>query len=231
MIYGFWGIFLPYYMKPKWYTPGIISLLGILPLLLWKTNYLQERFDQKALNVYLPKEGDFDDRIAVFSEEMVLREVKFKKITTFYLNDFIEQRKEVIKAIGHTVQEMKFGYDTSRVVKVVLGQNCSFNDLVSVLNISLAEELRRYAWVQDSIFIFAHDPPRQEQYAICAMQPVEYLEIAEEKNWMRDAFDYFKSNKLIISGLLTLFLCGLFQIILSFRTNKNASGILKSRRS
>ncbi|MCU0404990.1 MAG: hypothetical protein MUE99_10630 [Chitinophagaceae bacterium] len=211
-------------MKPKWYSPGIISLLGILPLFLWKTNYLQDRFDQRVMHVYLPKEGDFDDRIILFSEELVLKNVASKRPSVFYLNDFIDQREIVLEAIRNTGREIKFGYDTSRVVKVIFGENCTFNDLVSVLNICLSDEHKRYAWVQDSIFIFAPDPPRQERYAICPMIPPTVLKIAEEKNWMRDALEYFKSNKLILSGFLILSICGIYQITRDVYSKKNASG-------
>lgn len=215
-------------MLQRFYVPGMISLIGILPLFYFKAKPWVTFFKQRAMTVYLPFDGYATDGLIGFYEDEVVARAETKKKHTYYLNHYLESREEVLNHIRHTVQEMKFGYDTSSVVKVVLGQNCSFNDLVSVLNICLAEELRRYAWVQDSIFIFAPDPPRQQQYAICPMLPVEYLEFPEEKNCMRDAYDYFKSNKLIIFGLLPLFLCGLFQIILSFRTSKNTSGMLHS---
>ncbi len=212
-------------MLPKWYVPGIISLLGIFPLLYWKTRPFKEQFDQKVMNVYLPKEGDYDGTWAtMFSEGFILKDVVNKQQTAFYLNDFIEQREKVLDAIRHTGREIKFGYDTSRVVKVVFGKKCTFNDLVSVLNICLADEHKRYAWVQDSIFIFTPDPPRQVQYAICPMIPIAVLKIAEEKNWMRDAFDCFKSNKLILSGFLILSICGIYQIGRNVYPKKNASG-------
>jgi hypothetical protein len=123
-------------MLPKWYVPGMISLLGIFPLLYWKTIPVREQFDQRAMNVYLPKDGNYDETLAkMFSEELVLKNVANKQQIAFYLNDFIDQRQNVLEAIRHTGREIKFCYDTSRVVKVVLGKNCTFNDLVSVLNI------------------------------------------------------------------------------------------------
>ena len=151
-------------MVKKWYVPGMISLFGIFPLLYWKTVTVKERFDQRVMNVFLPKEGDFDDSLLMFSEELVLKNVANKRQSAFYLNDFIEQRENVLDAIRNTGREIKFGYDTSRVMKVVLGENCTFNDLVSVLNICLADDHKRFAWVQDTIFVFSSEPPSQEQY-------------------------------------------------------------------
>jgi hypothetical protein len=172
-------------MLPKWYVPGMISLLGIFPLLYWKTIPAREQFDQRVIPVFLPKEGDFDDNIVMFSEELILKNVANNQQIAFYLNDFIDQRENVLQAIRHTGREIKFGYDTSRVVKVVLGKNCTFNDLVSVLNICLADEHKRYAWVQDSIFIFAPPPPSPslspEQYFVGCGLITEYLESPEQE--------------------------------------------------
>lgn len=159
-VYGFWLDFHLKKMISKWYITGTISLLGILPLFLWKSFPIQKKFNESTMNVYLPIEGDKGDEVLEFSEGMILREVRRKKQTAFYLNDFLEQREEVLESIQQTAMEIKFGYDTSRVVKVVLGNRCTFNDFVSVLNICLIDKHKRWAWVQDSIFIFAPDPLR-----------------------------------------------------------------------
>jgi hypothetical protein len=189
-------------MLRKWYLPGMISLLGIFPLLYWKTNPLREQFDQRVMNVYLPMEEDYDGTlVTMFSEGFVLKDVANKQHIAFYLNDFIDQRENVLDAIRHSSLKIKFGYDTSRVVKVVFGKNCTFNDLVSVLNICLADGHKRYAWVQDSIFIFAPPPPSPEQYFVRCGLITEYLE-SSAKEWHENALTIFKENWVIFSAFL-----------------------------
>jgi hypothetical protein len=194
-------------MKPKWYVPGLISLLGIFPLQLWKTIPYKKKFDNRVMNVYLPKEGDFDDRLLMFSEEAILSDVARKRQSAFYLNDFIEQREDVLEGIRHAALEIKLGYDTSRAVKVVLGNICTFNDLVSLMNICLMDEHKRWAWVKDSIYIFAPDPPRiYSQFVGCGYSDFNYYVHEDQKNkWCIDAFKVLSENKLLVSGYVILF--------------------------
>jgi hypothetical protein len=185
-------------MLIKWYVPGMISLLGIFPLLYWKTIPVKEQFDQRVMNVYLPKEGDYDGTLAtMFSEGFVLKDVVTKQQTAFYLNDFIEQRENVLEVIRNTGREIKFGYDTSRVVKVVFGKNCTFNDLVSVLNICLADEHKRYACVQDTIFIFSSEPPAPEKY-FSGCNIFTGCTPSLEEEFYKEALTVIKDNGLIL---------------------------------
>jgi hypothetical protein len=191
----------------------MISLFGIFPLLYWKTIPVKEQFDQRVMNVYLPKEGDYDGTLAtMFSEGFVLKDVVTKQQTAFYLNDFIEQRANVLEAIRSTGREIKYGNDTKRVVKVVFGENCSFNDLVSVLNICLADEHKRYAWVQDTIFIFSSEPPAPEQYFSGCNLLIECVK-SPEKEWYTKALTFINENGLfLLAFMVLLFFSGWYQI-------------------
>jgi hypothetical protein len=210
-------------MVIRWYVPGMISLMGILPLLFWKTRPLQGQLDQRVLNVFLPKDGEFDGTFStMFSEGMILNNVARKRQTSFYLNDFIEQRKDVLERIRHEAQEIKFGYDTSRVIKVVFGNNCTFNDLVSVINICMMDEHKRWVWVKDSIFIFAPDPPRiQEQLISCGFNnTVSYLEPAP-RNWYKKLLNLIAENKLLIAGYIILVIASFFYQKKKIRNQKS----------
>jgi hypothetical protein len=212
-------------MLIKWYVPGMISLLGIFPLLYWKTIPVKEQFDQRVMNVYLPKEGDYDGTLAtMFSEGFVLKDVVTKQQTAFYLNDFIEQRENVLEVIRNTGREIKFGYDTSRVVKVVFGKNCTFNDLVSVLNICLADEHKRYACVQDTIFIFSSEPPAPEQY-FSGCNIFTGCTPSLEEEFYKEALTVIKDNGLILLAFMVLlFFSGWYYI------TKTTSVFIKTRR-
>jgi hypothetical protein len=191
-------------MFKKWYVPGMISLFGIFPLLFWKTMPLKQQFDQRVINVFLPYEGDVDDSILMFSEELVLKDVAKRRQTVFYLNDFIEQTASVLDAIRRSGREIKYGYDTSRVVKVVLGDHCSFNAFVSVLNICIADEHRRYAWVQDTIFIFSPPPPEPEKYFYGCGLIQEIYPTPHAEAWYQGVIRQLKDNWVIFSTFLAL---------------------------
>jgi hypothetical protein len=192
-------------MATKWYVPGMISLVGILPLLIWKTLPLKDQLDQRVINVFLPKEGVINDSILSFSEEGVLREIQDKKQVSFYLNDFTNFRVEVLENIRNASLEIKFGYDTAKVVKVVFGDNCNFNDLVSVMNICLLDEHKRWAWIQDSIFIFSPPAPSLEQqsdFLSCGYMFINLAPPAQE--WYVAALTVIKENWLLFLGYLAL---------------------------
>jgi hypothetical protein len=173
---------------------------------------LKQQFDQRVINVFLPYEGDVDDSILMFSEELVLKDVAKRRQTVFYLNDVIEQTARVLDAIRRSGREIKYGYDTSRVVKVVLGDHCSFNAFVSVLNICIADEHRRYAWVQDTIFIFSSEPPAPEQYFSGCNLLIECVK-SPEKEWYTKALTFINENGLfLLAFMVLLFFSGWYQI-------------------
>jgi hypothetical protein len=192
-------------MITKWYIPGIISLIGILPLFILKTQPLKDKFDQRVMNVFLPKDGDFNDSIFMFSEGWVLSEISEKQQVSFYLNDFTNFRVEVLENIRNASLEIKFGYDTAKVVKVVFGDNCNFNDLVSVMNICLLDEHKRWAWIQDSIFIFPPPAPSlelQSDFLSCGYMFINLDPPAQE--WYVAALTVIKENWLLFLGYLAL---------------------------
>jgi hypothetical protein len=88
-------------------------------------------------------------------------------------------------------------------VKVVLGKQCTLNDFVSVINICLADEHKRYAWIQDSIFLLSPIPPSPEpDYSLCGLI-TENLE-PPAKQWWKEVSTIVKENWLILSSYLAL---------------------------
>jgi hypothetical protein len=145
-----------------------------------------------------------------FSEEAILKNAASKKLSSFHLNYFSDKREDVLFSIQSAVMQQTFSFDTSSVIKVILGEDCTFKDLVDVFNICLSHDINTYAWVKDSVFIFSRRPPEPSniRWVTCGYSSSEYSDASLKSPPLLKFLGYVKENFLLLGGYLVLFALG-----------------------
>lgn len=100
-----------------------------------------------------------DDFSFQFSVPYIEELVRTKQQTKFWLGEDAAQSKLSLQMIQQEALQLKLTHDTNRVVAVVLLPAATFNDFVSLINICLINEHKRYAFARDTFYIFAEPPP------------------------------------------------------------------------
>ncbi|MCC6760778.1 MAG: hypothetical protein IT252_06155, partial [Chitinophagaceae bacterium] len=80
----------------------------------------------------------------------------------FWLGEDAAQSKLSLQMIQQEALQLKLTHDTNRVVAAVLLPSATFNDFVSLINICLINEHKRYALARDTFYIFADPPPTND---------------------------------------------------------------------
>jgi hypothetical protein len=226
-----------------YYVPGMISLL-ILPLLLYF--YGPEDYEPKtAIRLNLPYDHNSpDENIVRFSADYLFQQLKGKHITTITLNNTLFSEIDVyeytqkIVYIKSALEKLKFDNDTTEIIQVLFTQESTYKDFVWVLNQAILLQLKRYALINNSIYLFAEERfiPEDIKYEALdlyvqnAIMPVSPTpsRFQRIKWWFEEVRDfttyYLRFNKLLISGFILLILTP--QIFL-IRSTKNAQQLTK----
>ncbi len=149
-------------MIPKlYYVPGFISLLLLFPLFYHAAG--PKLHPQTAVSVYLPKDKNPEgDQFIAYTVPGIEQRVQSKQQTRFWLGEDAAQSKLSLQMIQQEALQLKLTHDTNRVVAAVLLPSATFNDFVSLINICLINEHKRYALARDTFYIFADPPPNNE---------------------------------------------------------------------
>ena len=150
-------------MLPKlYYVPGFISLLLLFPLFYHAAG--RKLHPQTAVGVYLPKDKNPEgDQFIEYTVPGIEQWVQNKQQTRFWLGEDAAQSKLSLQMIQQEALQLKLTHDTNRVVAAVLLPTATFNDFVSLINICLINEHKRYAFARDTFYIFAEPPPNNKQ--------------------------------------------------------------------
>ena len=156
---------------PKlFYTPGLISLLA-LPLLIMYLVTPPEK-PQYVIRLFMPTDDKpNNNEIPRFSKYAVWEAIKHKKIieVQFYetpLGDLRTFRKNAkLDFVRREIERLTFTHDTNSVLKIELGEGIRYGEFVGILNNLMMYGVKRYAWTDDSFYIFANEPEaRVENY-------------------------------------------------------------------
>jgi biopolymer transport protein ExbD len=149
------------------YVPGLISLLG-LPLLLIFFGP-EEKQVYSSMKLFLPADQSPEqlEGMRYFDKQQVINSTKGKQIENIMIegymhiaNDYdpyVQKRK--LAFVQQEIERLAFSYDTSRVLKIKMDRTSSYGDFMYVLNMAVVYHCRRYAVVDDVIYIFANNPP------------------------------------------------------------------------
>lgn len=148
-------------MIPKlYYVPGFISLLLLFPLFYHTAG--PKLHPQTTVSFFMPMDSARDDFSFQFSVPYIEELVRTKQQTKFWLGEEEAHKKLSLQMIQQEALQIKLTHDTNRVVAVVLLPAATFNDFVSLINICLINEHKRYAFARDTFYIFADPPPTND---------------------------------------------------------------------
>ncbi len=106
-----------------------------------------------------------------FSKRNVYHELKHRKIVTVdldeneyeqgaTLHDFVHLKK--LDFIAGEIARRQFTHDTGSVLKIQLGDNCTYGDFVWVFNQAHVYKIRRFVCIDDAFYLFTNPPPEPE---------------------------------------------------------------------
>ncbi len=157
--------------RKLYYVPGLISLLG-LPVLLYLLGP-REPIILTAMKINLPSDDMKPDPNRLrFSKRNVYHELKHQKIVTVdlgeneyeqgtTLHDFIHLKK--LDFIAGEIARRQFTHDTGSVLKIQLGDNCTYGDFVWVFNQARVYKVKRFVCIDDAFYLFTDPPPEPVQ--------------------------------------------------------------------
>lgn len=135
----------------KYYLPGLISLLGLPLILLWL--YPEDPVQYVVLKHHLPADREREGEANLFTKKVVYALVNTKKTTQY----------DLLKLQQGTVQKkiMQFYelHDTTAVLQITLNSENTYGDFVWVINQAVIDGYRRYAFADNSFYLFAQPPP------------------------------------------------------------------------
>lgn len=105
-----------------------------------------------------------NNEITYFSKYAVWEAAKGKKIieVQFFrephgkLDEYTKDAK--LDFVRREIERMTFTHDTNSVLKIELGEGINYGEFVGILNNLLIYGVKRYAWTDDSFYIFANEP-------------------------------------------------------------------------
>lgn len=158
------------FMHPKlYYVPGIISLLMLFPLFYYTAQ--PKLHPPTVAKFYLPMDEATDSFTWMFSLPYIEELVQSKQQTKFWLGEEEAHKKFSLQMIQQEALQLKLTHDTNRVVAAVLLPAATFEDFVSLINICLINENKRYALARDTFYFFADPPPNSnlnmDSFFIC----------------------------------------------------------------
>jgi hypothetical protein len=151
--------------KKKYYLPGLISLVCLPIIFLF---FLPQDKPQPVLiRFFLPKDEP-DYRELSISKYKVWAYVKKKKQVTiqceFKDNSQLAEYRKAAKFdyIRRQIEHLSFSNDTNSVLKIELSDGSSYGDFVQILNDILIYDVKRYALTDNTLYVFANEPPANE---------------------------------------------------------------------
>jgi hypothetical protein len=192
--------------KKLFYVPGLISLIG-LPILLLLFGP-EEEVRQTAVRLFMPYDEPKDEEAAKFSKATVYESIKGKNIIAIHgeetqydqLEHFRYNRK--MNFIGSELERLQFTHDTNAVLKVEFDEENAYGDFVHVLNLAILYRVRRYTFVDNSLFLFPDPHPTHQKIYL---EEIEYQtfsipEEAEPSRW--EEFRYWLDENASIAAYM-----------------------------
>lgn len=147
--------------KRLFYTPGLISLVGLLialPLFYKKNRPVK----QYCLPLFVPKDiYDNNKSDYIFSKYKLEKDISKRKKLNFILNEDKEENKKKMRLIRHEALKLKYTLDAATVIVINLSDSINYGEFVSILDMCVADEHKRYASWDNKFVIFGEPPPKR----------------------------------------------------------------------
>jgi hypothetical protein len=143
----------------RFYSPGLISLVGYLFLL----PYAEERIAGKkegmiVINVPIDQEDD-TSYIRLFSSRNISNEINRKNNILFNLDNNERDNFEKFKLIRFEAKRLKYTNDTNSVIVIKLSDSSYYSAIVELVNICEVDRHKRFALFDRQFVIFGESLP------------------------------------------------------------------------
>ncbi len=145
-------------IKKLFYVPGLISLFGLLIVL--PSFYKQQSLiNEYCLTYFSPSNEKEKNSVHYsFSEFYLEKDISGRKKIKFALDDNIETNKTKLAIIRYEALKLKYTEDTSTVVLINLSDSITYGTFVSILDICINDDHKRYASWDNKFVIFGERP-------------------------------------------------------------------------
>lgn len=148
----------------------MISLLGFPLLMFWLISEAPSVSVAEPIRLFMPKDDcstspyvRFYDRCSI-KKDLIGKKVttiSFHKLSHSLYDQSIKLRK--LDLIRREMERITFTNDTNSVIKIIFGDEITFENIYSLLNGIQEIGIRRYAWFSEELFIFGNEPPQPPQ--------------------------------------------------------------------
>jgi len=159
-----------------YYVPGLISLLGLpVLLLIWGP---EDSVEQVVMKLNLPSEQKDEAGVLRYNRDGVMRLVKGKKVVSLWADDrpsHLYPETNPYRRSVFLLNEMarqQFTHDTAVVLKVCFREWSDYGDFVWMLNNTKLFDCRRYAFLDNDLFLFANPPPAPPDTTSLKVEPM-----------------------------------------------------------
>lgn len=193
--------------RKLFYVPGMLSLL-VVPVLLYL--YQPTIKKQTCIRLFVPTDRKPMEGTDYFSRYAVMDHIKRKKVNTVYLDDDHSLNNTKLNFIGQETLRLKFYNDTTQVIKVHLDDEVTYNDFIQLMNVMLISEQKRYALIDNDLYIFGEAPPDPPgikiQTWVCGFEPIVKVKTWKEKTlmWLNNSWSLITNNALLLSAFALL---------------------------
>lgn len=164
---------------PKYYVPGIISLIGIFFLLLFFFNKYEKENSFGILRIVLPS----DKQGKLFSIHNL--NVPVRKYEYINLGVPNESYLEKIYKIDTLTANIQSSYDTTHGVFIHFEPEAKYASFIKVLDTFEKNELRIFLWIGNSLFFFNKDGPPSDytELPIVSMCGTYTTSVSQKYDW------------------------------------------------
>ena len=118
------------------------------------------------MTYFAPKDTRPHDWSKIFSKYILIDEIKKKRKIQVTLDDDKFANKKKINLIRYEAQKLKFTNDSSAVVLITLTNETTYGEFVSLLDICLMDDHKKFAAFDDKFVIFGNTPPVKKRTEI-----------------------------------------------------------------
>src|SRR4030095_16148976 len=143
-------------LRKLYYAPGLFSAL-FLPLIFYF--YAPKPSNTVVINLFVPRDEPNKNGYSFnFSSVYLLSEFRKKKVLQIMLDEKHEQNKKKLEFFRHEARRIKYYNDNSIVIKVSFSNETTYEEVIDLLNILIADEHARYAVVGNDFYLFGELP-------------------------------------------------------------------------
>ena len=209
----------------------MISLIGFLFLLPFSARKMYTP-KETVISYFTPKDTKPKDWSLSFSKYTIIDQIKKKQKIRFTLDSDKITNQKKINVIRNEALKLKFTNDTSSVVLITLTDDITYGEFISILDICLMDEHKRFAAFDDKFVIFGEFPAKIKERSIpsitCGIYSIK--ELAPKLGFIEQLSKFLKKSNvqegvLLITGWLLLMLTFFY---FQHRKNKKTTPLLSS---